>query len=112
MTNEDIEYIRYVYDNKQKHIRPDVKRIVRIYNTVMPDGRHKFIPLRDSMCACSIRPYLIQLYNRLKKDGHFNESTPEIKDEKQDATRKVEKESVRDTSKKKAKTAHTIKNNV
>ena len=63
MTNEDIIYIKYVYEKKDSALKPNVRRIVRAYNEVFKDRLKR--PLSENICACSLRPYLVQLYRKL-----------------------------------------------
>ena len=77
ISKEDIEYIKYVYDNKQRAIKPDTKRIIRLYNQVMPDGKHIFHPVSEQICSCNLRPYLINLYRKLENEGYFNYNNEE-----------------------------------
>ena len=95
ITKEDYQYIEDTYNKRDSYIKPNIKRIVRIYNEAMPDGKHVFHPLRDTMCACNIRPYLIQLYRKLqnttyKQDESDTTEAPVIKDEKKDVRKTVE----------------------
>lgn len=80
ISKDDLEYIKYVYDNRQKYVKPDTKRIIRLYNQVMPDGKHIFHPVSEQICACSLSPYLIQLYRKLEKEGYYKEE--EVKEKK------------------------------
>ena len=89
ISKEDLEYIKYVYDNRQRYIKPDVKRIIRVYNIVMPDGKHVFHPVSEQICACSLSPYLIQLYRKLVKEGYYK--TEEVKEKKQKNTKTAKK---------------------
>ena len=43
----------------------------------MPDGVHIFHKLNENMCACNIRPYLLQLYRKMQKDNLFDEPVQE-----------------------------------
>lgn len=90
ISQEDIDYIEYIYAKRKSYIKPDVKRIVRIYNTVMPDGKHRFFPLKDSICSCNLRPYLKLLYQKLQKLKDAKEDAPAIEDAKEDAKEDVE----------------------
>lgn len=88
ITKEDYQYIEEVFNKKDTAFKPDVRRVVRIFNENMPDGKHVFNPLRDTICCCNLRPYIIQLYRKLQnttyKDESNTEDAPEIKDEKED----------------------------
>ena len=64
ISNEDIEYIKYVYEKKDSALKPNVRRIVRCYNEVFKDKMKR--PLSENICACNIRPYLIQLYREIE----------------------------------------------
>lgn len=78
ITKDDIEYIKYIYDRKDTSVKPDVKRIIRMYNEIMPDKKHIFHPVSEQICACSLRPYLLQLYRKMESIGMFkNESNEE-----------------------------------
>ena len=77
IAKEDIEYIQELYDKKDTHIRPDVRRVIRLYNQLMPDGKHIFHPVSEEICACSLRPYLIQLYRKMETIGMFKDETKE-----------------------------------
>ena len=79
ITKEDIEYIKYVYDNRQRYIKPDVKRIIRAYNILMNDGKHIFHPVSEQICACSLSPYLLQLYRKMESIGMFKDESNEEK---------------------------------
>ena len=71
IAKEDIQYIQELYDKKDTHIRPDVRRVIRLYNQLMPDDKHIFHPVSEEICACSLRPYLIQLYRKMETIGMF-----------------------------------------
>lgn len=71
MTQEDVQYIDEVYNKKDTGFKPDVKRVVRIYNEVMPDGMHIFRKLNENMCACNLRPHLINLWRKMDANGMF-----------------------------------------
>lgn len=73
ISKEDVEYIKYVYDNRQRYIKPDVRRIIRAYNIVMDDKKHVFHKVSEQICACSLRPYLLQLYRKLESMGYYAE---------------------------------------
>ena len=75
MTKEDIEYIKEAFEKKDSYFKPDVKRIIRMYNEVMPDGKHIFRPVNENICACNLRPYLIQLYRKMQEQDMFNEES-------------------------------------
>ena len=91
ISQEDKDYIEYIHARRKSYIKPDVKRIVRIYNTVMPDGKHRFFPLKDTICACNLRPYLKLLYQKLKKLKDVKtEDAPAIEDVKEDVKTIVE----------------------
>lgn len=77
ISKDDIQYIKEVYEKKDTSFKPDVKRIVRIYNEKMGDEKHIFRPLKDTICACSIRPHLINLYRKLENEGYFNYNNEE-----------------------------------
>lgn len=80
IAKEDIEYIKEAFDKKDRYFKPDVKRIIRAYNIVMDDGKHIFHPVSEQICACSLRPYLIQLYRKMESIGMFkDESSDEVK---------------------------------
>ena len=80
IAKEDIEYIKEAFDKKDRYFKPDVKRIIRAYNIVMDDGKHIFHPVSEQICACSLRPYLLQLYRKMESIGMFNdESSDEVK---------------------------------
>lgn len=89
INKEDLEYIKYVYDNRQKYVKPDTKRIIRLYNQVMPDGKHVFHPVSEQICSCSLSPYLIQLYRKLEKEEYYKEE--EVKEKKQKNTKTTKK---------------------
>lgn len=89
ISKDDLEYIKYVYDNRQKYVKPDTKRIIRLYNQVIPDGKHIFHPVSEQICACSLSPYLIQLYRKLEKEGYYKEE--EVKEKKQKNTKTTKK---------------------
>lgn len=65
MTAAEKRYINEVYAKKDTALKPDVRKIVDIYNREMPDGKHVFHPLNNNMCACNLRPYVVQLYNKI-----------------------------------------------
>lgn len=73
----EVDYIKYLYVNKDKYVKPDVRKVVSIYNLYMPDRKHIFHKLSENMCSCNLRPYLIQLYRKMEKDGLFNVSNEE-----------------------------------
>lgn len=75
IAKEDIEYIKEAFDKKDRYFRPDVRRIIRAYNIVMDDGKHIFHPVSEQICACSLRPYLIQLYRKMETIGMFKDET-------------------------------------
>ena len=80
IAKEDIEYIKEAFDKKDRYFKTDVKRIIRAYNIVMDDGKHIFHPVSEQICACSLRPYLIQLYRKMESIGMFkDESSDEVK---------------------------------
>ena len=58
-----MEYIKYVYEKKDSALKPNVRRIVRAYNEVFKDRLKR--PLSENLCACNLRPYLIELYRKL-----------------------------------------------
>lgn len=75
---EDIEYVKFIYGRKDTSVKPDVKRIIRMYNEIIPDKKHIFHPVSEQICACSLRPYLLQLYRKMESIGMFkNESNEE-----------------------------------
>lgn len=82
IAKEDIQYIQELYDKKDTHIRPDVRRVIRLYNQLMPDDKHIFHPVSEEICACSLRPYLIQLYRKMETLGLFKDETKEDVKEK------------------------------
>lgn len=75
MTKEDIEYIDEVYKKRDTWVRPDVKRIIRLYNEYIPDGVHIFHKVNENICACNLRPYLIQLWKKMDSNGLFRVDT-------------------------------------
>ena len=75
IAKEDIEYIKEAFDKKDRYFKPDVKRIIRAYNIVMDDGKHIFHPVSEQICACSLRPYLIQLYRKMASIGMFKDES-------------------------------------
>ena len=77
MSKEDIEYIKELYDKKDRYVKPDVARVIRLYNKIMPDGKHVFHPVSEQICACSLRPYLLQLYRKMESIGMFKDETKE-----------------------------------
>lgn len=79
IAKEDIEYIKEAFDKKDSYFRPDVKRIIRAYNIVMDDKKHIFKPVSEQICACSLRPYLIQLYRKMETIGMFKDE--EVKED-------------------------------
>jgi len=89
ISKEDIQYIKEAFDKKDRYFRPDVKRIIRAYNIVMDDKKHIFKPVSEQICACSLRPYLIQLYRKLEKEGYYKEE--EVKEKKQKNAKKTKK---------------------
>lgn len=76
---EDIEYVKFIYDRKDTSVKPDVKRIIRVYNIVMDDKKHIFHPVSEQICACSLRPYLLQLYRKMESIGMFKDESNEEK---------------------------------
>ena len=95
IAKEDIEYIQELYDKKDTHIRPDVRRVIRLYNQLMPDGKHIFHPVSEEICSCSLRPYLIQLYRKMETIGMFKVET------KEDAKKETVKSATNNHSKRK-----------
>ena len=79
ITKEDILYIKEAFDKKDTYFRPDVKRIIRAYNIVMDDKKHIFHPVSEQICACSLRPYLLQLYRKMESIGMFKDESNEEK---------------------------------
>lgn len=109
IAKEDIEYIKEAFDKKDRYFRPDVKRIIRAYNIIMDDGKHIFKPVSEEICACSLRPYLIQLYRKMETLGLFKGKTKkEVK--KKDVKKKKVKSATNNHSKRKGgKKAKNIK---
>lgn len=70
---KEIDYIKELYDKKDTAIKPDVRRVIRLYNQIMPDGKHIFHAVSEQICACSLRPYLLQLYRKLESMGYYTE---------------------------------------
>jgi len=89
ISKEDIQYIKEAFDKKDRYFRPDVKRIIRAYNIVMDDKKHIFKPVSEQICACSLRPYLIQLNRKLENEGYYKEE--EVKEKKQKNAKKTKK---------------------
>lgn len=79
ITKNDIEYIKEAFEKKDTYFRPDVKRIIRVYNIVMDDKKHIFHPVSEQICACSLRPYLLQLYSKMESIGMFKDESNEEK---------------------------------
>lgn len=73
MTKEDILYVKEAFDKKDTYFKPDVKRIIRMYNEIMDDKKHIFHPVSEQICACSLRPYLIQLYRKMQEQDMFKD---------------------------------------
>lgn len=91
ISNEDIEYIKYVYEKKDSAIKPNVRRIVRAYNEVFKDRLKR--PLSENLCACNLRPYLIQLYRKIQTFISPQDNIIEnekVEDEKTDEKETVE----------------------
>ena len=65
ISKAEYDYIMEAYEKKDTSFKPDVRTIAKVYNQIMPDGVHVFHPISEQMCACSIRPYLIQAYRKL-----------------------------------------------
>lgn len=103
IAKEDIQYIQELYDKKDTHIRPDVRRVIRLYNQLMPDGKHIFKPVSEEICACSLRPYLIQLYRKMETLGLFKDAA------KKDEKGKKVKSTTNNHSKRKGGKAKNIK---
>ena len=73
MTKDDIQYIKEAFEKKDTYFKPDVKRIIRMYNEIMDDKKHIFHPVSEQICACSLRPYLIQLYRKMQEQDMFKD---------------------------------------
>ena len=109
MTNEDLEYIKYVYEKKDSALKPNVRRIVKCYNEVFSDKLKR--PLSENICACSLRPYLIQLYRKIQtlispQDNIIENANENVKSENEVRTVEIEKKA---KCKKNAKTKQTKK---
>lgn len=79
ITKEDIVYVKFIYDRKDTSVKPDVKRIIRMYNEIMADKKHIFHPVSEQICACSLRPYLLQLYRKMESIGMLKDESNEEK---------------------------------
>ena len=93
MTNEDLEYIRFIYEKKDSAIKPNVRRIVKCYNEVFSDKLKR--PLSENICACSLRPYLIELYRKIQtlitSNNIIENANENVKSENEVRTVEIEK---------------------
>jgi len=110
ISNEDMEYIKYVYEKKDSALKPNVRRIVRAYNEVFKDRLKR--PLSENLCACNLRPYLIQLYRNIQ-----NLISPQdniivnVKEENEKADEKTETETGQKVDVKSKKETKNVKSN-